>query len=139
MEEGEEAPLEDNSQSEKDGGTSDREGSMEGDLSSSPSSESKFSYMEGPFGKELITTNLGNEKFSPEVQRVAMVVAEEQLSTHAQRYSIESQCGVIDKRLNCESGLLWFDTCFCYELLKVLSLDSLELGISSIKFSVSYI
>ncbi|KAJ6657161.1 hypothetical protein lerEdw1_002750 [Lerista edwardsae] len=39
MEEGEGAPLEENSQSEKEGGTSDREGSTEGDSSSSPCSE----------------------------------------------------------------------------------------------------
>ncbi|XP_066493810.1 zinc finger protein ZFPM1 [Tiliqua scincoides] len=39
MEEGEEAALEDNSQSEKEGGASDPEGSLEGDSSSSPCSE----------------------------------------------------------------------------------------------------
>lgn len=42
MEEGDEVPLEDHSHSEKEGGASDREGSVEGDLSSSPCSESKF-------------------------------------------------------------------------------------------------
>ncbi|XP_034973021.2 zinc finger protein ZFPM1 isoform X1 [Zootoca vivipara] len=39
MEEGDEVPLEDHSHSEKEGGASDREGSVEGDLSSSPCSE----------------------------------------------------------------------------------------------------
>lgn len=47
--EGEEAPLEDNSHSEKDSAASDHEGSVEPDSASSPCSESKCGGWEEEF------------------------------------------------------------------------------------------
>lgn len=69
MEEGEEAPLEDNSQPEKEGGTSDREGSSEGDSSSSPCSESKFLCRQGVHNCKPRRSLV----FLPEVHRIAMI------------------------------------------------------------------